>query len=70
MSFDIDALSSKLDKIKKTSKQLDLDEKLKKYGTFLDSKQEIVQLYLLFMFFGINQHTIEQFPVTESYDPD
>ena len=70
MSFDIDALSSKLDKIKKTSKQLDLDEKLKKYGTFLDSKQEIVQLYLLFMFFGINQHTIEHFPVTESYDPD
>jgi hypothetical protein len=70
MAFNIEALTSKLEKIKQTSKQLDHEEKIKKYGTFFDSKQEIIQLYLLFMFFGVNQHTIQQFPVTQEYDLD
>lgn len=62
MKFDINKLSSKLNKVDKDLKQIELDEKIKKYGTFLDSKKEILQLYMLFMFFGVNQHTIQQFP--------
>ena len=62
MKFDIDKLSSKLNKVDKDLKQIELDEKIKKYGTFLDSKKEILQLYMLFMFFGVNQHIIQQFP--------
>lgn len=70
MDYDINALSAKLDKIKEKSKELDAKEKIKKYGTYLDSKQDIVQLYLLFMFFGVNYHTIEKFPVTQEYPLD
>ena len=79
MKFNIDKLSSKLNKVDKDLKQIDLDEKIKKYGTFLDSKKEVLQLYMLFMFFGINQHIIRQFPVNylphsycipQEYDPD
>ncbi len=68
--FNIEALSSKLNKVKKELKQIDTEEKIKKYGTFFDSKQEIIQLYLLFMFFGVNQHTIQQFPKPYEYDVD
>ena len=70
MKFDIEALSAKLNKVDKELKRMDEDEKIKKYGTFLDSKQELIQLYLLFMFFGINGDVIQQFPVTQEYDPD
>ena len=70
MKFDIEALSAKLNKVDKELKRMDEDEKIKEYGTFLDSKQEIIQLYLLFMFFGINGDVIQQFPVTQEYDPD
>ena len=70
MKFDIDALTSKLNRIDKELKQIDLDEKIKKYGTFLDSKQEMAQLYILFIFFGIHSDIIRYFPVTEDYDLD
>jgi hypothetical protein len=70
MKFDIEALSSKLNKVDKELKEIDAEEKRKKYGTFLDSKEEVIQLYLLFMFFGINGDIIQQFPVTQEYDPD
>ena len=79
MKFDIDKLTSKLNKVDKDLRQIELDEKIKKYGTFLDSKKEILQLYMLFMFFGVNQHIIQQFPEKYSsheygppqeYDPD
>ena len=70
MKYDIDALSAKLNKIDKELKEIDAVEKIKKYGTFLDSKGEIIQLYLLFMFFGVHGDIIQRFPVTEEYDPD
>ena len=54
MKFDINKLSSKLHKIDKDLKDIERNEVIKKYGTFLDSKQEVLQLYLLFMFFGVN----------------
>ena len=70
MRFDIEALSAKLNKVDKELKKIDEDERIKKYGTFFDSKQEVVQLYLLFMFFGVNYHTIQQLPVTQDYELD
>ena len=70
MKFDIEALSAKLNKIDKELKEIDAEEKIKKYGTFLDSKGDIVQLYLLFMFFGMHSDIIQQFPVTKEYDLD
>lgn len=60
--FNLEALSSKINRCKQELKKIDTEEKIKKYGTFFDSKQEIIQLYLLFMFFGVNHHTIQQFP--------
>lgn len=39
-----------------------MEEKIKKYGTFFDSKKEMLQLYILFIFFGIHEDTIKQFP--------
>ena len=60
--FNLEALSSKINRCKQELKKIDTEEKIKKYGTFFDSKQEIIQLYLLFMFFGVNQDTIQQFP--------
>jgi hypothetical protein len=62
MKFDINALSLKLNKVDKELKEIDNEEKIKKYGTFLDSKKEIVQLYILFIFFGIHGDIIQQFP--------
>ena len=75
MKFDIAALSAKLNKVDKELKKIDEDEKIKKYGTFLDSKQGIIQLYILFIFFGIHSDIVKQFPVhdypvTSEYDPD
>ena len=70
MKYDIDALSSKLNRIDKELKEIDAEEQRKKYGTFLDSKGDIIQLYMLFIFFGIHGDIIQQFPVTEEYDPD
>ena len=68
--FNLSKLSKQLERIEQTSKELDTQEKLKKYGTYLDSKQDIVQLYLLFMFFGVNCDVIQQFPEPQEYDPD
>jgi hypothetical protein len=68
--FNIEALTSKINQCKKELKKFETEEKIKKYGTFFDSKQEIIQLYLLFMFFGVNQHTIQQFPKPYEYDVD
>lgn len=68
--FNLEDLSSKINKCKQELKQIDTEEKIKKYGTFFDSKQEIIQLYLLFMFFGVNQHTIQKFPEPSEYDVD
>ena len=70
MKYDIEALSLKLNKIDKELKEIDAEEQRKKYGTFLDSKGDIIQLYILFMFFGIHGNIIQHFPVTEEYDPD
>jgi len=70
MKFDIEALSAKLNKVHKELKEIDDVEQRKKYGTFLDSKEEIIQLYILFIFFGIHGDIIQQFPVTQEYDPD
>ena len=69
MKYDINELSSKLNKVDKELKEIEIEEKIKKYGTFLDSKKEIVQLYVLFIFFGIHGDTIQQIPLTE-YDVD
>lgn len=63
-SFNIDKLSSKLNKIDKELKDIERDELIKKYGTFFDSKKDILQLYILFMFFGVNMETIRRFPET------
>ncbi len=69
MKFDINKLSSKLHKIDKDLKDIERNEVIKKYGTFLDSKQEVLQLYLLFMFFGVNMTTIQQFPSKPPLEP-
>ena len=69
MKYDINELSSKLNKVDKELKEIDIEEKIKKYGTFLDSKKDIIQLYVLFIFFGIHGETIQQIPLTE-YDVD
>lgn len=69
MKYDINELSSKLNKVDKELKEIEIEEKIKKYGTFLDSKKEIIQLYVLFIFFGIHGDTIQQIPLTE-YDVD
>lgn len=45
-------------------------ENIDKYGTFLDSKKEIVQLYVLFIFFGIHEDIIEELPNINYYDVD
>ena len=68
MKFDIHALSSKLNKVDTELKKIDLepesdiDNKIKKYGTFLDSKKEMAQLYILFIFFGLHGDIISQMP--------
>ena len=60
--FDIDKLTKTLDNIEKNLKCIDDDEKIKKYGTFFDSKYEVLQLYILFMFFGVHSDIISQLP--------
>lgn len=47
-----------------------MENKIKKYGTFFDSKKEVLQLYVLFIFFGIHQDIIEQMPNRNYYDVD
>ena len=83
MKYDILALTSTLNKVTTELKNIDLqpaidetiDRKIKKYGTFLDSKKEMAQLYILFIFFGLHGDIISQMPTANSrsmseYDPD
>lgn len=82
MIFDIHALSSKLNKVDTELKNIGLDDnienienKIKKYGTFLDSKKEMAQLYILFIFFGLHGDIISRMPLSSKYklneyDPD
>ena len=51
MKYDINELSSKLNKVDKELKEIEVEEKIKKYGTFLDSKKEIIQLYVLLLIY-------------------
>ena len=44
-SFNIDKLSSKLNKIDKELKDIERDEVIKEYGTFFDSKKDIIKIY-------------------------
>ena len=60
--YDIDKLTKTFDNIEKNLKCIDDDEKIKKYGTFFDSKYEVIQLYILFMFFGVHSDIINQLP--------
>ena len=69
MKYDINELSSKLNKVDKELKEIEIEEKIKKYGTFLDSKKEIIQLYVLFIFFGLHGEMIQNLPMQE-YDVD
>ena len=69
MKYDINELSSKLEKVDKELKEIEIEEKIKKYGTFLDSKKEIIQLYVLFIFFGLYGEVIQNLPMQE-YDVD
>ena len=69
MKYDINELSSKLEKVDKELKEIEIEEKIKKYGTFLDSKKEIIQLYVLFIFFGLHGEVIQNLPMKE-YDVD
>lgn len=70
MKFDIDKLSSTLDKVEKDLQKIKREETIKKYGTFLDSKKDVLQLYMLFIFFGVNLPIIQQFPLPKEYGPD
>ena len=70
MNYDINKLSTKINKIKKELNDIDTDNKINKYGTFLDSKKDIIQLYILFIFFGIHEEIIYKFPITQHYDVD
>lgn len=69
MKYDINELSSKLNKVDKELKEIEIEEKIKKYGTFLDSKKDIIQLYVLFIFFGLHGEVIQNLPMKE-YDVD
>ena len=69
MKYDINELSSKLEKVDKELKEIEIEEKIKKYGTFLDSKKDIIQLYVLFIFFGLHGEMIQNLPMQE-YDVD
>ena len=69
MKYNINELSSKLNKVDKELKEIEIEEKIKKYGTFLDSKKDIIQLYVLFIFFGLHGEVIQNLPMKE-YDVD
>ena len=60
--YDLDKLTSTLNSVERELKTIDVDEKIKKYGTFFDSKYEVLQLYVLFMFFGVHIDIINQLP--------
>ena len=76
MSFNLTQLTDQLNRVKQQSKQLDRDELIRKYGTFLDSKKEIVQLYLLFFVFGVDwnlltkEGSLSSLSSMTEYDPD
>ena len=76
MSFNLTQLTDQLNRVKQQSKQLDRDELIRKYGTFLDSKKEIVQLYLLFFVFGVDwnlltkESSLSSMTSMTEYDPD
>lgn len=65
MKYDINELSSKLNKVNKELKEIEVEDKIKKYGTFLDSKKDIIQLYVLFIFFGLHGEVIQNLPMQE-----
>ena len=60
--YDLDKLTNTLNNIGRELKTIDEDEKIKQYGTFFDSKYEVLQLYVLFMFFGVHIDIINQLP--------
>jgi hypothetical protein len=60
--YDLDKLTTTLNSVERELKTIDVDEKIKKYGTFFDSKYEVLQLYVLFMFFGVHIDTINKLP--------
>ena len=86
MKFNLEELTLQIQGVSDELKAIDTQEKINKYGTFLDSKEEIIQLYILFIFFGIHCDTISQIsypmivevepmpvepmPVMNEYDPD
>ena len=55
-----------MNRIERTQEQIASDEKRAKYGTFLDSKKDIVELYFLFMVFGVNASYLRD--VADAYD--
>lgn len=69
MKFDIKSLTTRLDNVNKELKEIDNQEIIKTYGTFLDSKKEIIQLYILFIFFGIHGDIIKNYPEPTSRTP-
>jgi hypothetical protein len=87
MKYNIHELTLKLNKVNTELKNIDLqpetyidemidetiETKIKKYGTYLDSKKEMAQLYILFIFFGLHGDIISQMPASRSmpeYGPD
>ena len=70
MKYDISKLSHKISNIENELNKLDRDETIKKYGTYLDSKQEIIQLYLLFVFFGLFDESIRMSMTMHEYSLD
>ena len=70
MKYDLSKLSAKLDKVEQLSKNIDTQEKINKYGTFLDSKKDIIQLYVLFIFFGMHEDVIQLLPEPVEYPVD
>ena len=60
--YDIDKLTNTLNTVERELKTIDVDENIKKYGTFFDSNYEVLQLYILFIFFGVHSDIINQLP--------
>jgi hypothetical protein len=50
---DVAAWAATLERCQQTSERLRLEEQRRRYGTFLDSKREVVQLYMLFVLCGV-----------------
>ena len=70
MKYDIDQLSNQLSHIKEELNHIDRDETIKKYGTYLDSKQDVLQLYILLIFFGLFDESIRMSMRMKEYDID